>query len=186
MQIFTHIAAVALALLLCGSCGRNPEKYCDTKGIVGNEIVSGDTAPRTLVGLQTPDFRITAIDGKEFLFSEIRDTDKTTVLNFWATWCKPCKGNLDDIAELEKKYGDLDLDIISISCDDSSEEWRSALASGRYPWRHFIDSGNEAFQKFYGRYIPMNVIIDGTGKIVAIDVRGGALRSAIGACLKRK
>ncbi len=120
----------------------------------------------TGAGTVAPDFTLKSIDGKTVKLSDLKG--KAVVVNFWATWCQPCKIEMPWFVELQKKYGPEGLQILGISADeDASNEDLSKFTQDlgvNYP----ILLSEEKVEREYGgiQFLPVTVYIDRDGKIV--------------------
>lgn len=129
----------------------------------------------TGVGGGAPDFALNTPDGKTLHLSDFRG--KAVVLNFWATWCGPCKIEMPWFVDLQKKYASQGLQIIGVAMDDSSKEDIEKFAkemSVNYP----IVIGMEKTADTYGGLpaLPTTLYIDREGRVVdrVIGLRGRA------------
>ena len=122
-----------------------------------------------------PDFSLVALDGKTMRLSDFRG--KAVLLNFWATWCGPCKIEMPWLVDLQNQYGAQGLQIVGVAMDDASKEDIAKFASDmgvNYP----ILIGKEAVGNDYGGVpaLPETFVIARDGKIVdkIIGIRGKA------------
>lgn len=122
-----------------------------------------------------PDFTLQSLDGKNMSLSDLRG--KAVLLNFWATWCSPCKIEMPWFIELQKQYGSQGLQIVGVAMDDSSKEDIAKFASDmgvNYP----VLLGKEAVGEAYGGVpaLPESFFIGRDGKIVdkIIGLKGKA------------
>lgn len=126
-------------------------------------------------GSIAPDFEGIDISGKKIQLSELYK-ENYVLLDFWASWCKPCLEEIPKIKKIKKSYANKRLKIISISSDENKEQWESAI--GKYElddWTQILskaDSDNNYFSNdisdIYGvEYIPHYFLIDSQGKVVA-------------------
>lgn len=119
-----------------------------------------------LAGKLAPDFTLQSTDGKTIHLSDFRG--KGVVLNFWATWCEPCKIEMPWFEELQKQYGPAGLQVVGISVDDdatAADLTKFAKGVGvSYP----ILMGKESVENAYGgvEFLPATLYIDREGKIV--------------------
>src|SRR5271165_4735838 len=118
-----------------------------------------------LQGQPAPDFSLTALDGKTVKLSDFRG--KAVLLNFWATWCEPCKIEMPWFVDLQKKYGPQGLQVIGVAMDDASPKEIGEFAqtmSVNYP----VLIGKEAVGDQYGGipYLPSTFYISRDGKVV--------------------
>lgn len=114
-----------------------------------------------------PNFSWRDKDGKTIDFDKFRG--KVTLVNFWATWCGPCKRELPDLIALSKEMADKNVKILGVSTDRGSnviEDVRAFVAEKGIPYQNLI--ANEYLEEAFGnvRVIPTSFIIDAEGKIV--------------------
>jgi peroxiredoxin len=112
-----------------------------------------------------PDFELKSLDGKQVRLSDFRG--KAVLLNFWATWCAPCKIEMPWFVDLQKQYASQGLQVIGVAMDDSGEEAIAKFAKQmgvNYP----VLIGKEAVGDAYGglEFLPTTFIIDRQGKVV--------------------
>ena len=110
-----------------------------------------------------PDFTLTTVDGKDFTLSSLKG--KVILLNFWATWCPPCRGEIPDFIELAGDYKNSGFEIVGVSLDSSPKKLSKFVKSSgiNYP----VMLGNKKITAKYGgvRGIPTTFIIDRNGNI---------------------
>lgn len=107
---------------------------------------------------------------------------KITILDFWASWCKPCRLENPNVVKVYDKYKDQGLEIIGISLDKSADKWKQAIEQDGLTWKHIsnLKSWQEPIAKNFGvRSIPATFILDENGVIIAKDLRGQALEEKI-------
>lgn len=136
-----------------------------------------------LQGKDAPDFTLTSLDGKALKLSDYRG--KAVLLNFWATWCEPCKIEMPWFVDLQKKYEAQGFTVLGVAMDDSSPSDISDFAKKmgvNYP----IVIGKEAVGDQYGGipYLPSSFYIDRDGKVVE-RVFGLVSRSEIESNIQR-
>jgi thiol-disulfide isomerase/thioredoxin len=136
---------------------------------------SGPTPPFITKSAPAPDFTLQSLDGTNMRLSDLRG--KAVLLNFWATWCGPCKIEMPWFIELQKQYGSQGLQIVGVAMDDSSKEDIAKFAKDmgvNYP----VLLGKEAVGDAYGGVpaLPESFFIGRDGKIVdkIIGLRGKA------------
>lgn len=130
-------------------------------------------------GKPAPDFTATDINGKKFTLSKLKG--KYVVLDFWASWCGPCRASNPHMKELYEKYGKKGLDFVYVSDDDSNpQKWRDAVKKdGLEAFHHVlrgmkitdmenytIDRTNDISDKYAVHYLPTKYLIDKDGKMV--------------------
>ena len=112
------------------------------------------------------DFKLKDINGKEVSLSSFKDPNKVVLLNFWATWCGPCKAEIPGFVELQEKYKDK-LTIIGYSVDDTAELAKKYAADYKMNYPILLGEGREDVQDAYGPIwgIPASFIISKDGKV---------------------
>ncbi len=141
---------------------------------------------KTAVGAIAPDFTINDVNGKAFSLSSLRGS--VVMLDFWASWCAPCRKENPLIVELYKEYKPKGLEIIGISLDDTSrtasakDEWLKAINQDGLKWPQLSElQGFESpVCKEYGiESIPSTFLIDENGVIISRNLRGTVLRNKL-------
>ena len=112
------------------------------------------------------DFKLKDLDGKEVSLSSFKDPNKVVLLNFWATWCGPCKAEIPGFVELQEKYKDK-LTIIGYSVDDTAELAKKYAAEYKMNYPILLGEGREDVQDAYGPIwgIPASFIISKDGRV---------------------
>ncbi|MBC5622938.1 TlpA disulfide reductase family protein [Butyricimonas hominis] len=119
-------------------------------------------------GRPAPEFTLARRDGSLLSLSDFRG--KVVVLDFWASWCKPCRASFPWVREFYKEYKDKGVEIVGVSIDKNRASWEKALDEEQLPWPQVIDEWVKDTYRvgglFYVRAVPMFVIVDKEGKIV--------------------
>ena len=112
------------------------------------------------------DFKLKDMDGKEVALASFKDQGKVILLNFWATWCGPCKAEIPGFVELQEKYRDK-LTIIGYSVDDTAELAKKYADEYKMNYPILLGEGREDVQDAYGPIwgIPASFIISKDGKV---------------------
>jgi thiol-disulfide isomerase/thioredoxin len=154
-----YLLWLALTLLLSGSAVR-------PQGPEAKEH-SWDAANGPAPGSQAPDFELKLLGGKGKTMQLSSLKGKAVIVNFWATWCEPCKIEMPWLVELQKKYGPQGLQIVGVAVDDAEEKTISNFARKmgvNYP----VLLGTEKVADLYGGVdgLPTNFFLDRSGKVV--------------------
>ncbi len=131
-------------------------------------------------GKLAADFTLPDPDGKEISLSSLRG--QYVLLDFWAAWCSPCRRENPVLVEAYKKYHSKGFEIMQVSLDKTREDWLNAIKQDKLTWIHVSDLKywGSAAAKLYGiESIPANLLLDKEGKIIARNLRGAALESAL-------
>lgn len=161
------------------------------KNFPGNSIIS-DFAGRvesnrsTALGVPAPDIRLPGVNGDSLSLYPLKG--ELVIIDFWASWCGPCRRENPHKVEVFSKYKDKGLAVFSVSLDNNGESWRKAIVDDRLSWPDHVSElkgWQSNVSKMYGvSSIPANVIIDKDGKILAKNLRGKQLDDFIDARLK--
>tara|TARA_B100001996_G_C18611731_1_gene574003 strand:+ start:547 stop:1029 length:483 start_codon:yes stop_codon:yes gene_type:complete len=111
--------------------------------------------------------RLNRIDGKKIQLKQYLDNGPI-LINFWATWCGPCKKEMLHLDRLSKEYRKNNFSILSISIDTqrSLSEVKRFIRSKRYDFEVFIDPNQQIFKKLNGNIMPTNLLIDKDGQVI--------------------
>lgn len=138
------------------------------------------TASVTAIGSKAPGFSGPTPAGETLALKEV--LGKVTLIDFWASWCKPCRAENPNIVRIYEKYHDKGLNIIGVSLDKSKEKWLGAIEADQLTWNHVSNlkfwQGPIA-QKYKVRSIPAAFLLDENGVIIGKNLRGKALEDKI-------
>lgn len=136
------------------------------------------------IGTIAPDFSAPNPDGKVVSLKESKG--KVTIIDFWASWCKPCRQENPNMVALYKEFHPKGLNIVSISLDEKAEEWKKAIATDKLTWTNISnlkDFEDPIAIQYAIKLIPSTIIIDASGKVIAKDLRGAELKAKIASLL---
>lgn len=128
------------------------------------------------VGQQAPDFTLTDDTGKTFQLAEYKG--KYVMLDFWASWCAPCRQENPNVVRLYNQYKEKGFNIVGISLDEDQKAWQQAIKDDKLTWRHAVETqrfDGAVVKQYQIEAIPSSFIIDPTGKIIAKNLRGNDL-----------
>lgn len=137
------------------------------------------------VGMEAPDFKAPNPQGKAVSLKE--SLGKLTLLEFWASWCKPCRQENPYIVAMYNDFHSKGLNIVSVSLDESLDQWVKGIADDDLRWVHVsnLKSWQEPIANLYNvKSIPSTFLIDEKGIIIAKDLRQEDLRTKIAEILK--
>ena len=139
-----------------------------------------DAIKRLMIGIPAPDFTLKTPDGKDISLSSFKG--KYLLVDFWASWCGPCRRENPNVVALYNRYKDKGFDIFGVSLDQNKELWMKAIENDKLTWKHGSDlkGWQSAPAAQYGiTGIPHTILIDKTGKIIARQLRGEALAAKL-------
>lgn len=135
---------------------------------------------RTAIGSMAPTFSMPNAESKTISLSDFKG--KYVLLDFWASWCPPCRQESATLVRLMKKFESKNFTIISISVDDNKEKWLQAIAKDGYYWNNVCDLkawSSELAVLYSVSAIPNSFLLDREGKIIAKNLRGTDLEKKL-------
>jgi len=137
------------------------------------------------VGQMAPDFTMNDQNGNAVSLSSFRG--KYLLIDFWASWCGPCRRENPHVVKLYTEFKDKGFDILGVSLDQKKDAWLKAIEDDKLTWSHVSDLkgwGNEAAKLYVVSGIPHTVLLDKDGKIIAKNLRGDELHNKVAELLK--
>ena len=120
------------------------------------------------VGDRAPDFTLTDLDGNQVSLSDFRG--KVVFINFWATWCPPCRAEMPEIEALYQQYKTKDVVVIGVDILETDDKVRQFVERGGYSWIFVIDSTGTVSANYNINAIPTSYFIDREGIIRAVNI----------------
>jgi thiol-disulfide isomerase/thioredoxin len=140
-----------------------------------------------MLGQQFADFTAINLKGESISLAPVVKVNKYTLVQFWASWCGPCRKEIPLLKQLYAKYKSKGFEIVSFSMDDNRNNWEKASEVEKLNWLNVSDlqAFKSSIAKTYPIFgIPANVIIDQQGKIIASNLTGDDLENKITSLLK--
>lgn len=140
---------------------------------------------RVSVGAEAPEITMNDTEGKPFSLSQLRG--KYVLIDFWASWCGPCRKENPNIVKAYNQYKDKNFTILGVSLDMEKQAWLNAIKEDGLVWKQVSDLkywNSAAAELYHFEVIPYNVLIDPHGKVIADNLKGDALETKLQEVLK--
>ena len=155
------------------------KKYPEN-GIVKAKYQEAEKAKKLAIGFPAPEITLEDTAGNLFSLSSLKG--KVVLIDFWASWCRPCRMENPNMVRLYQTYNKYGFDILGVSLDQNKENWLRAIQADGLIWNHISDlkGWQSAAGAIYGvSSIPFTVLVDKDGNIIAKGLRGEALEQKI-------
>ncbi|MDC1266258.1 TlpA family protein disulfide reductase, partial [Flavobacteriaceae bacterium] len=154
---------------------------------IRQKIESNPNRPKIKIGMQAPDFSAPNPEGEQITLSEIKG--KVTIVDFWASWCKPCRIENPNLVKLYDKYHSKGLEIISVSLERGNQKafWIEAIKKDQLSWYNVSNLKfwqDPIAQAYSVNSIPATFILDENGTLIAERLRGAELEAKIKSLLE--
>lgn len=161
-------------LYLALDAGLTKKFPTDRNIIMFHEVIGKMLA--TVRGKEAPEIKLPSPDGTEIALSSLRG--KVVLIDFWASWCGPCRREMPNVVNAYKKYKNKGFEIYGVSLDKDKESWLQAIAKDGITWPQVSDLqfwNSEVVRLYSIEGIPFTVLLDREGKIIAKNLRGAEL-----------
>ena len=149
---------------------------------IEKQLKPKDSPKTAFIGMQYTDIEMADPDGKMHKISELVGEGKYVLVDFWASWCGPCRAEMPNVLEAYNKYHEKGFEVIGISFDNKKDAWVKAVAQIKMPWLQLSDLKGfdcAAAPIYKVDAIPDNILIDPQGKIIDRALRGKGLHNRL-------
>ncbi|HMK03900.1 MAG TPA: TlpA disulfide reductase family protein [Ferruginibacter sp.] len=153
-----------------------------TLGIIVNTLVA---SAQLRVGAMAPG--ISLPDTKDSIVSLSSLKGKVVLIDFWASWCMPCRAANPAVVRLYKKYKEKGFEVFAVSIDTKKEAWIRAIRQDKLTYTQVNENAgwySKVAEQYFVEQIPTSFLLDRSGKIVAVDLEGNSLENKIKNLLK--
>tara|TARA_R110001592_G_scaffold173853_2_gene412588 strand:- start:2698 stop:3885 length:1188 start_codon:yes stop_codon:yes gene_type:complete len=155
----------------------------EAKNSYYGKLAQEELYPKTLIGTNVADFILKDKDGKSYNFKDTISGKKYILIDFWASWCAPCRKEMPNLKKAYKNYSAKGFEILSISIDKDEKAWHKALEQENMIWPNLLD--NDVVNKsFKVKTIPATFLVDENGIVILDNLRGEALEEKLTELLK--
>lgn len=150
-------------------------------GVVKNEVTA-ISSNKAVSASKYEDFVLADMNGKMISSKNITSKSKYTFIDFWASWCVPCRAQGHELIKIYNTYKSKGFEVIAVSLDSDAKAWRKAVEADGYKWTNLSDGKGfeSAISKKYNiTAIPRNLLIDQKGNIIAMDLHGKELEAKL-------
>jgi peroxiredoxin len=131
----------------------------------------------TTIGEVAPDFTLESDNGEEVSLSSLKGN--YLLVDFWASWCKPCREENPNVVKAFNDFNAKGFDILSVSLDRDSSAWKNAIEEDGLTWNQVIDGSGDIASTYGISSIPFTLLLDKEGKIIAKNLRGEELTNKL-------
>lgn len=138
------------------------------------KLVKEEVDPSKKDGQKVPDFKVKDAAGREITLKELCKGKKYILIDFWASWCVPCRKEIPNVKKLYAQYASKGFEVVSISIDKKKADWEKAVKAEQLKWPNFLDTTGVA-DLYKVKFVPTMYLIKADGTIVGDQLRGQAL-----------
>ena len=150
----------------------------EAKSSYYGKIVKQELFPAGFKGKTAPLFTVNDDQGKKLASTQLYKGKKYILIDFWASWCAPCRKEIPNLKTLYAKYAAKGFEIVSVSVDQNEADWKKALLAEQLPWPNFRDQSGIA-NLYQVRTIPCTFLLNANGVIMEENLRGEGLATQL-------
>lgn len=171
------LLTIFLTVLILSGC--KSQRSRTTNGHIAINSPRQDEMSDSIDNIPVISFTMDDINGKPVSIKDEISKYKITIIDFWASWCGPCRQEMPVLVDIHNKFGKAGLCIIGVSLDEDEKQWKDAVNKMNMTWLQLSDLqgwNNSAAQMYGIQSIPFTIIVDNKGNILASGLRGEELK----------